>query len=482
MSEAARASTAPAGGPDPAATAVPTAFRASDFGDGFTWGVAHASYQVEGAWDADGKGPSIWDEFTHRRGLLGRSRIRDGSTGDVACDFYHRYREDTALVARLGFRAQRFSVSWPRVLPEGTGRANPAGLDFYARVVDACLEAGVEPWVTLYHWDLPQALQARGGWANRDVLGWFEEYVALVARALGDRVRHWMVFNEPLSFTILGYLAGAHAPGVRSPMAFLRAVHHVNLCQAVGARVLRDLARGAAVGTTQYFAPILPWRDGALFEPARRAVDALVNRLYVEPNLGLGYPTRDLPLARWIGRRIARPGDEQAIRVDWDFLGAQYYTRLRALPLPIPWLRGAPLFGRDFRRYDVTSTGWEVQPDGLYEVLSRLHGYGRFARLVVTENGASFADRLEGDRVRDPRRIAFYEDHLAQVLRARREGVPVDGYFCWSLTDNFEWADGYVPRFGLVYVDYPTQRRIVKDSGRWWRAWLAGETVARGER
>lgn len=444
----------------------------TDFGDEFTWGVAHASYQVEGAWDADGKGPSIWDDFCHRRGLL--PRIRGGATGDVACDFYHRYREDTALVAALGFDAQRFSVSWPRVLPEGTGRVNPAGLDFYSRLVDACLEHGVEPWPTLYHWDLPQALQARGGWAHRDVLGWFGEYVETVGRALGDRVRNWMVFNEPLSFTAIGYLLGAHAPGVRSPRAFLRAVHHVNLCQAVGAQALRATAREPRVGTTQYFAPILPMGPRALAEPARRAADALVNRLYVEPNLGLGYPTDALPLARWIERRIAQPGDEERIRVDWDFLGAQYYTRLHALPLPIPYLRAAPIFGRDFRSHDISSIGWEIRPDGLYDVLARLHGYGRFDRIVVTENGASFADRLEGDRVRDPRRIAFYEDHLAQVLRAKRDGVPVDGYFCWSLTDNFEWAEGYVPRFGIVYVDYPTQRRVVKDSGRWFQERLRG--------
>ena len=194
-----------------------------------------------------------------------------------------------------------------------------------------------------------------------------------------------------------------------------------------------------------------------------------MNRLYVEPNLGLGYPTDALPLARWIERRIAQPGDEEGIRVDWDFLGAQYYTRLHALPLPLPWVRAAPIFGRDYRRYDITSIGWEIRPDGLYDVLARLHGYGRFGRIVVTENGASFADRLEGDRVRDPRRIAFYEDHLAQVLRAKRDGVPVDGYFCWSLSDNFEWAEGYQPRFGIVYVDYPTQRRVVKDSGRWFQ-------------
>jgi beta-glucosidase len=434
-------------------------FERSDFGEGFTWGVATAAYQIEGAWDADGKGPSIWDHFTHTRSRIpGFSRIKDGSNGDVACDFYHRYAEDVALTRELGFGAKRFSISWPRVLPDGTGRVNEAGLDFYSRVVDECLAHGIEPWITLYHWDLPQALQERGGWANRDVVGWFGEYVDVVARRLGDRVRHWMVFNEPLSFCSVGYLLGVHAPGIRSRSKFLAAVHHTNLSQAAGAAALR--------------AACLPTGNRAANRVAARSADAFANRLYLEPNLGLGYPVDDCrfvaPIERWI-----RPGDDEAIKVDFDFMGAQYYTRLKAPVLPIPGLWTAPIFGRDIRNFDVTATGWEVRPDGLYDVLARVHSYGRFPRIVVTENGAAFPDRLEGDRVRDPRRIDFYRRHLEQVLRAKRDGMPIDGYFCWSLLDNFEWAEGYGPRFGIVYTDYPTQRRVVKDSGRWLQELLA---------
>jgi len=442
-------------------------FERRDFGDGFTWGVATAAYQIEGAWDADGKGPSIWDHFTHSAGPIpGVPRVRDRSDGDVACDFYHRHAQDVALTSELGFGAKRFSISWPRVLPDGVGRVNQAGLDFYSRVVDECLAAGLEPWVTLYHWDLPQRLQERGGWANRDVVGWFSEYVETVAAHLGDRVRHWMVFNEPLSFCVLGYLLGVHAPGVRSRSKFLAAVHHTNLAQAAGAAAIRARAQDPVVGTSQYLTSILPTGTTRIHQRAARSADAFTNRMYLEPNLGLGYPVDDCGFVAPIERHV-RPGDDEAIVVDWDFLGVQYYTRLKAPPLPVPGLWTAPLFGRDFRRFELTATGWEVRPDGLYDVLERCHSYGRFPRLVVTENGAAFPDRLEGDRVRDASRVEFYRAHLAQVLRAHRDGIPVDGYFAWSLMDNFEWAEGYGPRFGIVYVDYPTQRRVVKDSGRW---------------
>lgn len=324
--------------------------RRADFGDDFTWGVATAAYQIEGGWDADGKGPSIWDTFTHRPARL-RPRIADRSTGDVACDFYHRYPEDLALVPEMGFGAKRFSISWPRVLPSGTGAVNQAGLDFYSRVVDRCLELDVEPWVTLYHWDLPQVLQDRGGWANRDVLGWFEDYVGVVADAIGDRVRHWMIFNEPTSFLLVGDLVGVHAPGIRNPMTFLASVHHVNLAQAVGARVLRDRLTDPVVGTSQYFAPVLATGSTAAHRVAQRSSGALINRIFVEPNLGLGYPEQDCQLMRGV-RRYQRDGDDQAIQVDWDFLGVQYYTRLKAPVLPIPLMWSAPLFGRDHRNFD----------------------------------------------------------------------------------------------------------------------------------
>jgi beta-glucosidase len=275
-----------------------------------------------------------------------------------------------------------------------------------------------------------------------------------------------MVFNEPLSFCVVGHLLGVHAPGIRSRSKFLAAVHHTNLSQAAGAAALRAACADPVVGTTQYLTSIMPTGDRAANRIAARSADAFSNRLFLEPNLGLGYPVDDCkfiaPIEKWV-----RPGDDHAIQVDFDFMGAQYYTRLKAPVLPIPGLWTAPIFGRDVRNFDVTATGWEVRPDGLYDVLARCHSYGRFPRIVVTENGAAYPDELDGDRVRDLRRIDFYRRHLEQVLRAVRDGIPVDGYFCWSLMDNFEWAEGYGPRFGIVYTDYPTQRRIVKDSGRW---------------
>ncbi len=449
-----------------------TGLARGDFGSDFTWGVAHASYQVEGAWDADGKGPSIWDTFTERP-----RKIRDGSDGKVACDFYHRYAEDTALVADLGFDAQRFSISWPRVLPDGTGRVNRAGLDFYSRVVDACLAEGVQPWVTLYHWDLPEALQRRGGWADRSVVGWFEEYVGVVADALGDRVKDWMIFNEPCSFLLGGYLSGIHAPGVRSLRKFLAATHHVNLCQAVGAEAVRARVPDAKVGTTHIVTPMRTKVDDERSRRGAAVLDAFANRVYVEPGFGLGYPIDDAPLLKGI-ERYQLPGDDDAVRVEWDFLGVQYYQRLLAKPVPVPLLRAVPWPTKDHRNYEITAMGWEVQPDGLHEALARVHAFDPSLRLLVTENGAAFPDHLEGDRVHDERRTAFYRAHLEQVLRAKADGIPVDGYFCWSLMDNFEWAEGYTARFGLTYVDFATQERIVKDSGHWFQSFLTAPPTA----
>ena len=454
-----------------------TEISADDFGDGFTWGVATAAYQIEGAWDTDGKGPSVWDEFTHGRGPLGLRRIKDGATGDVATDSYHRFEEDIALVAAMGFSAYRFSISWPRVMPDGTGAVNAAGLDYYSRVVDACLAAGIEPWVTLYHWDLPAALERRGGWTNREIVGWFSDYVSVVVAALGDRVRQWMVFNEPLSFTMLGYLLGAHAPGRRGPAAFCAAAHHVNLATAEGARAARAASprSDASIGTTQYLSPVLASGVGPLAGIAERSADALVNRLFLEPNLGLGYPWDDCGLLRGI-KRHHRPGDDELATIDLDFLGVQYYTRLRAPWLPIPGIWTIPHFGQD-RGCELTSMGWEVRPEGLGMVLDRVHAYGAYDRVVVTESGASFDEELVDGRVHDNRRIAYFQRHLAELRATIDRGVPVEGYFCWSLLDNFEWTFGYRPRFGLVHVDYATQQRIVKDSGRWFARLLGGRAA-----
>lgn len=444
--------------------------RRSDFGSDFTFGVATAAYQIEGAWDADGKGPSIWDEFTHAS-----RRVKDHATGDVACDSYHRYEQDVALVDEMGFGAYRFSISWPRVMPEGTGSVNQAGLAYYSRLVDECLRRNITPWVTLYHWDLPAALHQRGGWRNREIVSWFCDYVRVVVDALGDRVSNWMVFNEPLSFVQLGYLIGYHPPCERGPRSFAAAAHHVNLATAEAARVIRSIDSTANVGTTQYLTAPIGIGVGPLAAKAERAGDAMLNRIFLEPNLGLGYPFGESKIVDEV-KRFIHDGDLERCAIDLDFLGVQYYTRLMCKFLPIPGVWTIPRFGHD-RSVESTSLGWEVRPEGLGMVLDRLHAYGAYKWLVITESGASFDDVMSSDgQVHDGRRISFLQRHLHEVLDARERGIPVDGFFCWSLMDNFEWTFGYRPRFGLVHVDFETQRRTVKDSGIWFAALLNAET------
>ncbi|MCS7058152.1 MAG: GH1 family beta-glucosidase [Meiothermus sp.] len=440
--------------------------RKADFGPQFRWGVATAAYQIEGAVKEDGRGPSIWDTFAHTPG-----RIKTGENADVACDFYHRYREDTALIREMNFQAHRFSLAWPRILPEGRGRLNPKGLDFYQRVIDRTLELGLEPWVTLYHWDLPQALEDQGGWTNRDVVGWFAEYAAVCARAFGDRVRHWMVLNEPAVFTVLGYLQGRHAPGRRGLSSFLPAVHHAALAQAEGGRALRASLPNAQIGTTFSASYVQAAGPTWLSQMAATQYDAIANRLFLEPALGLGYPWKRAPFLHLL-RPYIRPGDLERLAFDFDFIGLQTYFRqlVRFDPLmPATWAREVP---HEERGGELTAMGWEVWPENLYHLLKQFAAYPGVRRIIITENGVAYLDTPEGGRVHDPKRIAFIQAHLLQVRRAQQEGVPVEGYFYWSLMDNFEWAEGYRPRFGLVYVDYATQKRILKDSALWFREFL----------
>ena len=449
-------------------------FELSTLGDDFTWGVATAAFQIEGSPDADGKGPSIWDTFSHKRNRFGKTPIQDGTTADVATDSYRRYRDDVDLIDRLGFDAYRFSLSWPRIFPTGSGKLNQAGLDHYRRVVEACLARGIEPWVTLYHWDLPQGLEDKGGWTNRETAKHFADYAFTVGEALGDLVTNWMLFNEPLNVVISGHLVGNFAPGKRSLHAYFAALHHVNLATGMGERALRTADPDAVIGTTQYLTPPIGQGPGPLAGMAERAADAVLNRAFVEPIIGRGYPWGEAPILHGV-RPFIKDDDMTEMVADLDFLGVQYYTRLRAQWLPIPGLWTVPAFGGGSGSGDdVTSLGWEIMPEGLGMVLDRMHAYGVFDRIVVTEGGASFDDQLVNGRVHDPRRIDYYRTHIAEVAAARERGVPVDGYFAWSLMDNFEWALGLVPRFGLVYVDYETQERYIKDSGYWFAEQLGG--------
>ncbi|SBT49031.1 GH1 family beta-glucosidase [Micromonospora narathiwatensis] len=430
-----------------------------DFPAGFRWGVSTSAYQIEGATTADGRGPSIWDTFAHTPG-----RIVDGSTGDEACDHYHRYAEDVALLAGLGVSGYRFSIAWPRIQPTGRGAANPAGLDFYERLVDALLDRGVEPVATLFHWDLPQALEDAGGWLDRDTAHRFAEYADLVAGRLGDRVKLWITLNEPFIHMSLGHGMGVHAPGRMLLFDAFPVAHHQLLGHGLAAAALR--ARGCGpVAIANNYSPVRLAGDTDADRAAGAAYDALHNRLFTDPLLGLGYPE-----GLGFDPGVVRDGDLAVIAAPLDVLGVNYYnpTGIRAAeegsPLPFEMV---PLAG-----YPRTAFDWPVVPDGLRDLLVQLRDrYGdALPPIQVTESGCAYDDAPDADgRVPDPERIAYLDGHIRAVREAMDAGVEVTGYFVWSLLDNWEWAEGFTKRFGLVHVDYATQRRTPKSSYAWFR-------------
>ncbi len=438
------------------------------FGNDFKWGVSTSAYQIEGGHDAHGKGPSVWDIFTAKS-----SNILNGHHGNIACDFYNTYKEDIALLKELGIPNFRFSLSWPRILPNGTGEVNQQGVDFYNNVIDCCLENGIEPWVTVYHWDLPHELDLKSGWANREVVSWFKEYVEVCAKNFGDRVKHWMVMNEPMVFTGAGYFLGVHAPGKKGLPNFLPAVHHAVLCMGEGGRVLRELVPNAEIGTTfscSYIEPFTPVRKDVV---AARRVDALMNRLFIEPVLGLGYPEDELPVVKKL-KKYFQPGDEKLMQFDFDFIGIQNYTReVVKHSIFVPYLN-AVLVKAENRRVPLTAMKWEIYPPSIYHMLKQFSEYPGMPKIYITENGAAFPDVPAGGKVNDTERVQYLRRYLKEVLKAKSEGVDVQGYFIWTLLDNFEWAEGYHPRFGLVYVDFETQKRIIKSSGYWYKSFLKG--------
>lgn len=440
--------------------------RKEDFGSEFAWGVSTAAYQIEGAFQADGKGTSIWDSFTGRKGKTYRNQ-----NAKETCDFYNRYEADLELMKRLHIKNFRFSISWTRVLPNGIGTPNADGIAFYNRIIDKCLDLGIEPWLTLYHWDLPQALENKGGWTNREIIGWFKDYVALCVTNFGDRVKNWMVLNEPLVFVGAGYFLGEHAPGRKGKRNFLPALHHAALCQAEGGQVIKKLDPQARVGTTFSCSLIEPLTNSQKDHLAAKRVDALVNRLFVEPVMGMGYPVNELKFLRTL-KSYQLPGDEELLKFEFDFVGIQNYTReivkhswfvphIKARKVKVP-KRGASL----------TAMDWEVWPASIYQMLKKFDGYEGVKELYVTENGAAFSDSITHGEILDQKRIDYLEQYIGAVLRAKQEGVQVKGYFVWTFTDNFEWAEGFRPRFGLVHVDFQTQQRTVKASGKWYARFL----------
>jgi beta-glucosidase len=437
----------------------------------FLWGAATSAYQIEGATTEDGRGEGIWDRFCTVPGA-----VRNGESGAVACDFFHRYPEDVSLMRELGIGAFRFSVSWPRILPEGRGRVEQRGLDFYDRLVDELLEAEIRPFVNLYHWDLPQRLEDEGGWPVRSTAEAFVELAEAVVGRLGDRVSDWSTHNEPWCAAWLGYGLGVHAPGRRSKADAVAALHHLLLSHGWAVDVIRRAAYEARVGIILDSWPAHPATDDPADVAAARDVDALRNRFVFDGALRGSYPDDALALLAPIEPPV-QEGDLAALAPPLDWVGLNNYSRtlVRANPAG-----GEPLEVRA-PQGRLTEMGWEVYPDGLYEVITRVHRDYAPASIYVTENGAAFADVRDHDGcVRDPERVEYLADYLGGVARAVAEGVPVHGYFVWSLLDNFEWSLGYGPRFGLVYVDYPTLERVPKDSFAWYQGLVrAPQSIAR---
>ncbi|PWJ57226.1 beta-glucosidase [Dyadobacter jejuensis] len=444
-------------------------FDKSEFGEDFLWGTATAAYQIEGATDEHGRGPCIWDEFVKKKG-----KIKDGSTADLACDFYNRFEEDLQQVVKLGLKHFRFSISWSRLLPEGVGEVNQEGIDFYNRILDACQDLGIEPWLTLYHWDLPLALEQRGGWKNREVVDWFAAYTQVCIDAFGARVRNWIVMNEPMATAGLGYTTGLHAPGRMGLFNFLPVVHHLALCQAEAGRLVRNGVADANIGTALSCSAVRPLTDTPKDLRAASRADAVMNRLFIEPALGLGYPSDVFPYLANI-KKYMLPGDDDKLKFDFDFIGLQNYFSVvvtHSYLRPILWLKEIPALER---KKPITAMGWEIAPDGMFDILRQFANYPNLPPIIISENGAAFEDKLVDGSVADVERTAFFREYLAAILKAKRQGVQVKGYFAWTLMDNFEWAVGYTARFGLIYVDFDTQERIWKDSAKWFAQFLGAE-------
>ncbi|HVU13852.1 MAG TPA: GH1 family beta-glucosidase [Phototrophicaceae bacterium] len=434
----------------------------------FTWGTATASYQIEGAAHEDGRGVSIWDMFSHTPG-----KVKNGDTGDVADDHYHRWRDDIQLMKALNISAYRLSIAWPRILPSGRGAVNELGLEFYDRLIDELLANEITPYVTLYHWDLPQPLQDEGGWMRRGITDDFVNYVDVVSRALGDRVKNWITFNEPWVFTWLGYVIGVHAPGLTSATpepAFITS-HNCYLAHGLSVPVIRSNSKDAQVGITLNLSPADPATSKPADLEATAIYDGWFNRWYLDPLYRKQYPADIVQTYEPFMPKI-EPGDMDIIAAPLDFLGINYYSRAV--------IEASGDASRPFQNVrpegEYTAMDWEVYPLALYNILMRIHSDYNPGALYVTENGAAYEDTLTPDgKVHDPQRTAYYQSHLEACQHAIEDGVPLKGYFAWSLLDNFEWGEGYAKRFGLHYVDYTNQKRYRKDSGDYYAQVASGK-------
>jgi beta-glucosidase len=449
------------------------------FPEDFVWGAATASYQIEGAVAEDGRGRSIWDTFSHQPG-----KIADGKTGDVAVDHFHRYPEDISLLASLGMKAYRFSIAWPRILPDGTGNLNQAGLDFYRRLAETCLENGITPYATLYHWDLPQQLEDRGGWLNRDTSAAFRDYAAATHEALGDVISHWITLNEPWCSAFLGYASGVHAPGRAEGAEAMKAAHHLLLGHGMAIQAMRAGRETDSLGLTLNLYSVHPASDSEVDREAAQRADGLTNRLFLDPVLLGRYPDDVLLDSGSVEWFADHADDLDTISTPIDFLGINYYSRHTvsgpadgefADPSMVSASPGSERMHIVDTGAPKTQMGWEIHPDGLIDVVAMAHARAPRLPIFITENGAAYPDQPNPDgTINDEDRRRYFELHTAACADALALGLPLKGYFAWSLMDNFEWAFGFSRRFGLVYVDYATQQRTVKASGLWFRDFLSG--------
>ena len=441
--------------------------NAQIFGNDFLWGVAIAAAQNEGAYNIDGRGLSIWDVFAKKQG-----KIKGNAKPYEACDFYHRYKDDLLLIKALGFKVFRFSFSWSRIFPEGAGRINKAGVAYYHKVIDECLLLGLIPFVALYHWDLPYALQKEGGWTSTQMQKWFSRYVTFCAHEFGGKVKSWIIFNEPMGFTSLGYMLGKHAPGKTGTDNFFPAVHNTVLAQAEGGRIIRKLVKGAYIGTSFSCSEVMSFTQKEEDIEAANRIDILLNRLFIEPASGLNYPHDDFPLMDKLYMHSKAWRYTERMQFDFDFIGIQNYFPLTVkYNSIIPYVKAVEVKAA-LRKVPHTALGWEVNADSFYRILKRFWNYDQVKEIIVSENGACFKDVLHNGAVHDVQRIHYFEKYLNALYKAKHEGANIKGYFAWTLMDNFEWSEGYNARFGLIHVDFKSQLRTIKDSGYWWREFL----------
>ncbi|MES2796577.1 MAG: family 1 glycosylhydrolase [Bacteroidota bacterium] len=437
-------------------------FTLGNFPNQFSWGVASSAYQTEGAWDLHGKQNSIWDTFTNAK------KFKKGN-GNIATDFYDNFEEDIKKIKELNLDSFRFSISWTRIFPYGIGEPNQKGVEFYHQVINCCLENGIEPWLTLYHWDLPQALENLGGWTNREIINWFAYFTDFCAKEYGSKVKKWIVLNEPMSFIGLGYFMGLHAPGRKGLRNFLPAAHHATLCQSIGGRIIRKIIPDSFIGTTFSCSLVSP--QTRFDKEAAKRLDALLNRFFIEPSLGLGYPTDSIPGLKRI-EKYFKPNDEELMKFDFDFIGIQYYFRIVAENSLYPPILFANQIPAEKRNVKTNNMGMEIYPKGLAKMLKKFSEYENVKQIYITESGVCFDDELIDEVVNDKNRIRYFKKTFKICAKAIKSGINLKGYFIWTLVDNFEWADGFKPRFGIIYNDFETQIRTIKKSGYWLQSFL----------